>query len=114
MLSRAVVTLVLRVNIAFLWYVVGISCLCEVNCGYSALDTQLVYSNEGGKRGKLQVLHWQARDLVYKVYSYVKREADAIYAPPAFIVVGPYTNYIWCSSYQIMNYDAENKKTCIF
>jgi hypothetical protein len=46
------------------------------------------------ERRRRQILHRQARDLVYKVFSYFKREADAICislsAPPVSVHVGRY------------------------
>jgi hypothetical protein len=38
---------------------------------------QLVYLNMEGERRRRQVLRRQARELVYKVFSYFNREADA-------------------------------------
>jgi hypothetical protein len=74
--ARVVVLFVLHVTI----FVFGRAILCEyreANCWYSALDIQLVYYSMKGESRRCQVLHSRARELVCKIFSYLKGEADA-------------------------------------
>jgi hypothetical protein len=75
-LARVVVLFVLHVNIVLAVHCVNVV-FTTANCLYSAFDIQLVNGNMESERRRCQVLHRQVRDLVYKVFSYFKREADA-------------------------------------
>jgi hypothetical protein len=77
-LARVVPFLVLHVNIVFMLYCVNILIMWSKLLVFRHKHINSVYNNTEGERRRWQVLHRQARALVYKVFSYLKRETEAI------------------------------------